>query len=97
MLARAGTDETVAEKAAANQRVALKVAAARAIQTVPPVPTELRSMQLLYGAAYRKNGSVVETPDPQGLRVNKEPGYHHTITEYVTPWLTATVTLNGSI
>lgn len=79
-----------------HQRVALEVAAAQSSHAAPPVPTELESMRLLYGEAYRKNGSVVETPDPQGLRVNKEPGYHHTITEYVTPWLTATVTLNGS-
>ena len=77
-------------------RVAPEVAVAQASQVAPPVPGELQSMRLLYGSAYNKNGSVVETPDPQGLRVDKEPGYHHSITEYVTPWLTATVTLNGS-
>lgn len=53
-------------------------------------------MQLLYGPAYTKPGSVVETPDSQGMRANKGPGYHHTITEYVTPWKTATVNVDGT-
>ena len=61
----------------------------------PAVPTELQSMQLLYGQAYTQRGSVVNTADTLGMRANKESGYNHTITEYVTPWKTATVTLNG--
>ena len=61
----------------------------------PPVPTELQAMQLLYGRAYKQRGSVVKTVDKLGMRVNKEPGYNHTILEYVTPWKIATVTLDG--
>lgn len=61
----------------------------------PAVPTELQAMQLLYGQAYTQRGSVVKTADTLGIRANKEPGYNYTITEYVTPWKTATVTLNG--
>lgn len=84
------------ERVSGQPLVALEVAAVQASHAAPPAPTELQSMRLLYGSAYSKTGSVVETPDPQGLRVNKEPGYHHAITEYVVPWLTATVALNGS-
>ncbi|CUA96276.1 hypothetical protein Ga0061069_10473 [Thiomonas bhubaneswarensis] len=62
----------------------------------PVAPTELHAMRLLYGPAYTRRGSVVEVPDPHGVRFNKPPGYHHTITEYVTPWKTASVTLDGT-
>lgn len=61
----------------------------------PAEPNELQAMQWLYGPAYVKTGSVVKTPDPHGIRVNKGPGYDNTITEYVRPWQTATVNLNG--
>ena len=61
----------------------------------PAAPTELQAMRLLYGNGYTQRGSVVSIPDPLGIRANKEPGYHNTITEYVTPWKIAIVNLNG--
>lgn len=72
------------------------LAVAAVAHQAPMAPPELQTMQLLYGPAYTKPGSVVETPDPQGMRANKGPGYHHTITEYVTPWKTATVNVDGT-
>lgn len=69
---------------------------ARHAIAAPVAPAELHAMRLLYGPGYSRRGSVVETPDPHGVRVNKPSGYHHTITEYVTPWKTARVTLDGT-
>ena len=60
------------------------------------IPTELQSMSMLYGPAYTKRGSIIETIDEMGIRRNKDSGYHHTITEYVTPWKIATISLNGT-
>ncbi len=74
----------------------VSLAVANNANAAPVAPAELHAMRLLYGPAYTQRGSVVETPDPHGVRVNKKPGYHHTITEYVTPWKTATLTLDGA-
>ncbi len=62
----------------------------------PAAPAELQCMRLLYGPGYSRPGSVVQTPDPRGIRVNKPSGYQHMITEYVTPWKTATFVLGGT-
>ena len=66
------------------------------VHAAPVAPAELQAMRLLYGAGYTRRGSVVETPDPYAVRVNKDPGYHRTITEYAVPWKTATVTVDGT-